>query len=50
MGVEGDGGAEALRAEEGLDAGEGVRKLVGVAEGALEEVVLGLAGKGGEQL
>ncbi len=47
MGVEGDGGAEAMGAEEGLDAGEGVGELVGIAEGAFEELVLGFAGKGG---
>jgi hypothetical protein len=47
VGVEGDRGAEAAGAEEGLDAGEGVGELVGVAEGAFEEVALGFAGKGG---
>ncbi len=48
MGVGGAGGAEALGAEEGFDAGEGVGELVGIAEGAFEEMVLGFSGEGGE--
>jgi hypothetical protein len=47
VGVEEGGGAKAFGAEEGLDAGEGVGKLVGVAERTEEEVVLSGGGQGG---
>ena len=46
VGVEEEGGAEAMGAEEGFDAGEGVGEFVGVAEGVFEEVVLGFGGEG----
>ena len=47
MGVEWLRGSEAVGAEESLEAGEGVGELVGIAQGAFEEMVLGFAGKGG---
>lgn len=50
VGIERDGGAEAAGAEEGIDSGEGVGKLVGVAQRTFEEVVLGFGGEGGEKL
>ena len=49
MGVEELRGAEAVGAEEGFDAGEGIGEFVGVAEGVFEEVVLGFGGEGGEE-
>ena len=50
VGIERDGGAEPAGAEEGIEPGEGVGKLVGVAEGTFEKVVLGFGGEGGEKL
>jgi len=50
VGVERLGGAEAAGAEEGFEAGEGVGEFVGIAQGAFEEVALGLAGEGGGEL
>lgn len=42
--------AEAVGAEEGFETGEGVGEFVRVAQGALEEMMLGFAREGGSQL
>ena len=41
--------AEAACAKEGFQAGKGVCELVGVAQGVLEEMLLGFSGQGGSE-
>jgi hypothetical protein len=50
VGVEGVRGAETVGAEEGFETGEGVGEFVRVAQGALEETMLGFAREGGSKL